>query len=113
MAVMTINLEHNRPTVEAARVRLGAAVRTARAQRVDAIKLIHGYGSSGTGGKIRTMVRQELSLLKQAGKIRAFAPGEEFSPFEKNGQQVITLCFELTRDRDYTRCNHGITVVVL
>lgn len=113
MAVLTVNLEQGMPTVETARQRFGAAMRSARAQRVQAIKLIHGYGSSGQGGRIRTMVRGELKTMQRDGKVRAVVAGEAFSPFEAEAQQAISLCYELTRDQDYTRCNHGVTVVVL
>lgn len=108
-----MNLEMGMPTVETAKKRMSAALRSAKSQRVTALKLIHGYGSSGKGGRIRTSVRRELDFMKQSGKIREVVPGEEFSPFEENARHALVLCPELSRDRDYTRCNQGITVVIL
>lgn len=113
MALFTANLEDGRPTVETARQRMYTALRQARAQRVPAVKLIHGYGSTGQGGRIRTMVRRELEQLKIQGKIKDYVAGEEFSPFDAAGQRAIAADFRLTKDSDYTRCNHGITVVIL
>jgi len=111
--VLTVNLEAGMPTVEVAKSRMTAALRSAKAQRMTALKLIHGYGSSGYGGRIRTGVRRELSLMKQSGTIKEVVTGEEFSPFEECARRALQLCPELARDRDYTRCNQGITVVIL
>lgn len=101
------------PTVEVAKSRMNAALRSARAQRVTALKLIHGYGSSGHGGRIRTGVRRELTLMKQSGTVKEVVFGEEFSPFEECARRALRFCPELAHDRDYTRCNQGITVVIL
>lgn len=92
---------------------MDSALKLARGSRVPALKLIHGYGSTGRGGKIRALVRKELRGLLAQGKIRAFVPGERFSPFEEEGLRAVSLCYELTRDEDYQNGNPGITVVVL
>lgn len=113
MSVLTINLESGMPTVEAAKQRLSMGIRSARAQRITAVKLIHGYGSSGQGGRIRTAVRRQLAEMKASGIIREVVAGEEFSPFEASARRTLDLCPALSRDRDYSRCNHGITVVIL
>lgn len=111
--ILTVNLETGMPTVETAKSRMSAALRTAKAQRMTVLKLIHGYGSTGKGGRIRTGVRRELAALKQSGKIKEFVPGEEFSPFDERARRALVACPQLSRDRDYTRCNQGITVVIL
>lgn len=111
--ILTVNLETGMPTVDTAKTRMNAALRSAKAQHMTALKLIHGYGSSGKGGRIRTSVRRELAIMKQAGKIKEVVPGEEFSPFEEHARRALVMCPELSRDRDYTRCNQGITVVIL
>lgn len=111
--IVTYNLEEGHPDVETARRQLHAALRGVGGRRSGAVKLIHGYGSRGSGGRIRSMVRRELALLLEQGKVRAVVPGELFSPFEPVGQRAILLCFELTKDRDYQKCNQGITMVIL
>lgn len=113
MAVLTINLESGMPTVEVAKQRMSQALRSARAQRIQAVKLIHGYGSSGQGGKIKSEVHRQLGAMKRAGTIRDFVKGEEFSPFEEPARNALSACPELARDHDYSRCNHGVTVVIL
>ncbi len=49
-----LNLEHGMPTVDTALRWLESELDAARKMRRPALKLIHGYGSSGRGGKIRT-----------------------------------------------------------
>ena len=61
MAANIINLEKDMPTVEAALMRLRLELSTLRRTGISTIKIIHGYGSSGTGGAIRTATRQFLS----------------------------------------------------
>ena len=113
MDVYIANLEQGMPTVEQARIRLEQAFRTARAQRCKALKLIHGYGSSGKGGAIRREIQNILSAQKRAGKVKLFAPGEDFSPFYSDARLIIEKCPVLAKDRDYAASNHGITIVLL
>ena len=112
MSCKTVNLEEGRPTVESARSRLSQAIVSARANRQPCLKLIHGYGSSGRGGAIKQEVHRFLAQKKQAGVIRHYVPGEEFSPFYEEARRAVDLCPDLSRDRDYSRQNGGITIVV-
>jgi polyphosphate kinase 2 (PPK2 family) len=111
--ITIVDLEKNMPAVQAARVKLEQALRTARARKTPAIKIIHGYGSSGRGGAIKADVQALLRAKQAAAEIRAFAPGEEFSPFYAAARKILDACPQLGRDRDYTKANHGITVVLL
>lgn len=113
MGILVINLETGRPTVEAATQHMSQALRSAKSQRLSAVKLIHGYGSSGVGGKIRAEVHRQLASMQRAGKIKAYIKGEEFSPFEESARKALDSCPQLSRDSDFSRQNHGITVVVL
>lgn len=101
------------PVAAVAVQRMSAALRSARAQRLTAVKFIHGYGSSGQGGRIRTEVRRRLTTMKAEGQLRELVKGEEFSPFDAAARHAIDLCPALSHDRDYSRCNQGITVVIL
>ena len=101
------------PTVDIALTRLEAALKP-YGKKSKLIKIVHGYGSTGVGGKIRTAVRQRLQSKKTAGSIKDFIPGEEFSMFNAVTQKVLALYHkELTEDRDYNKSNEGITVVIL
>ena len=52
--VRELNLEQGRPSVDRALGWLEAELEAARRMNTPLMKLIHGYGSSGKGGRIRT-----------------------------------------------------------
>jgi len=108
----TVNLEAGRPSAAQAIVRLNQTLASARASGTKAVKLIHGYGSSGKGGVIRREVQRVLTEKKQEGVIRDFVPGEDFSPFSVAGRKALNLLPELSHDQDYSRSNKGITIVL-
>jgi hypothetical protein len=108
-----INLEEGLPTVETARRKLEQAMRTARARRFAAMKIIHGYGSTGKGGAIKRDVQAYLSVQKRRGHIQNYVPGESFSPFDENARLRSDRCPDLARDSDYSRGHDGVTLVLL
>lgn len=101
------------PLVEHALKRMHFQLDTHRKVGVTVVKLIHGYGSSGTGGKIRAAVRKELVSMKATGKIRDYVIGEEFSIFSPVTRSILVACNEVRADRDLEHHNNGITVVWL
>lgn len=108
-----INLELGRPTVDQAMQRLTMELGRTRGMGCTVLKIIHGYGSSGTGGKIRTAARRYLAQCRDRGEIRACIPGEAFSIFEEDTRQAFARCEDLRRDRDLDRHNNGVTFLVL
>lgn len=107
-----VNLELGMPQVSAALQRLNGELYTSRRMGVAVTKLIHGYGSSGTGGKIRLAVRRELAEQQAKGEITAFIPGESFSIFDETTRRAMGRCDALRQDRDLDRYNNGVTFVV-
>ncbi|MBE6939294.1 MAG: hypothetical protein E7457_00460 [Ruminococcaceae bacterium] len=110
--IREFNLELDRPTVDVALRRLEAELEASRHLKRPVIKLIHGYGSSGQGGRIRTACRKQLEQLRQQGKIHSWLPGERFSIFEEEARQAMARCPVLREDRDRERENRGITFVL-
>jgi hypothetical protein len=108
-----VNLELNRPTVPTALSLLEDALRTARSERYVAVKLIHGYGSSGVGGDIRIAVQKTLAQKLAAKELRAFIPGEDWRISNEFSWDLLKRCPELKQDSDLGRANRGITIVVL
>lgn len=113
MATRIINLEEGRPNSEKAIIRLRLELATLRRVGTDCVKVIHGYGSTGTGGVIRSDARDYMRELLSEGKIRHFCPGEAFGPFEMSGRKTIELKPQMRSDRDWARNNEGITIVIL
>ena len=111
--IYEVNIEQGMPVVDTALKYLEQAVSRAKAYGYPVIKLIHGYGSSGSGGKIRTAVQRELGKYKSAGRIREFAAGENFTPFDAATQRIIAAYPDITRDKDYLKTNQGITIILI
>ena len=111
--IYEVNIEQGMPAVDTALRYVEQALSRAKAYGYPAIKLIHGYGSSGSGGKIRTAVQRELAKYKAAGKIREFVAGDNFTPFDSATQRIIAAYPDITRDSDYLKTNQGITIVLI
>jgi len=101
------------PTVDTAIKRITFNINNARAFGVSAIKFVHGYGSTGKGGAIRTQARNYLERQKTRGKIKDYITGEAFSIFDDATRSAFIVCDELRRDSDIERHNNGITIVIL
>jgi hypothetical protein len=101
------------PTADLAIRRLTYHIRGGKQLGASAVKIIHGYGSTGKGGKIRTEARRYLAEQKRQRHIRDFITGEDFSIFDESTRAAFALCGDLRRDRDLDRHNNGITIVVL
>ena len=108
-----VNLEAGKPIVDQAMKRLTFEIHHTRGMGCTVLKIIHGYGSSGTGGKIRTASRKYLTQLKSKGAIQDVIPGEAFSIFEEATRRAFSRCDDLRRDSDLDCYNNGVTFIVL
>lgn len=111
--VRLVNLKAGRPSVEQARARLNAEIHRAKADRIVVLKLIHGYGSSGVGGAIKTAVRRSLHRRQREGKIQSFVAGESWELFNEAAQGLLQACPALASDCDLNNYNEGVTFVLL
>ncbi len=108
-----INLEIGMPAAADAVKRLTFEVHNSKALKYTVVKIIHGYGSTGKGGKIRIAARERLQFLMTKGEIHGFIPGESFSIFDEQTRKAFTLCPDLRKDRDLERSNNGVTFIIL
>lgn len=111
--IRELNLELGRPTANQALRWLEAELEAARKMNTPLLKLIHGYGSSGKGGRIRTASRRYLEEATVQGRIAAYLPGEQFSIFDETTRRALQQYPRLRQDRDLDRENRGITFVFL
>ena len=109
----TINLEAGMPTVDRAIFRLTYELNNAKRIRMKAMKIIHGYGSSGKGGKLRIELRRYLARVKARGGLSFYIEGERFSIFDEDSRKAFEICPELRADRDLERHNNGVTIILL
>lgn len=109
----TVNLKRGLPTVEEAIHRMERELRSAKLDRVKLIRIIHGYGSTGSGGKIKDRISKRLPSLLQQNKIRNYLEGEEYSDRTSAGNDLLSRYPKL-RSSLRTDCeNPGITFVEL
>jgi len=110
--VKIFNIEASMPTVEEARQLLLLELKQAKQNGVKAMKIIHGYGSTGKGGALRDGLRSSLIRRRKEGVITRCIFGEKWNIFEDDTRAAIDLCPELKSDRDLNRSNPGITIVL-
>lgn len=113
MSVRTFNVEADLPSLDEARRRVIAEIRRAKSGGLRVLKVIHGWGSSGKGGKLCHGLRKSFALRKKEGVIRDFVPGENFSIFNPTVLALLDAVPELRGDPDLNQTNEGMTVVWL
>ncbi len=111
--IKVVNLEEGMPTVHQARLRLEHELATAHKQGYTAVKLIHGYGSSGAGGVLRTEFQKDLRKAEREGAVQAAIAGEQWRISEEKCWNLLKKYPEWKQDSDLGRNNRGISIVVL
>ena len=111
--VHEINLEIQHPDANSAIKQLEFFIASTRVSKGRVIKIIHGYGSSGKGGKIRSACRKLLKEYKAQGRVTLFIKGEDFSIFDVSTRYLIEKFPETSNDPDLGNANAGITYVLL
>lgn len=109
----TVNLEEGMPTVEQARLRMHYELNLARKEGFTAVKLIHGYGSSGAGGALRIELQKDLRKAVHQSAIAGFIAGEDWRISDATTWKLLKRFPELKRDRDLGKGNQGISIVIL
>ncbi len=108
-----VNLEQGLPSAEQALRQLSSAIENARRQNLRVLKLIHGYGSTGSGGRLRIRIRSALRIAKENGDLKLFVAGENWRISDELAWKLLKACPEMKKDPDLGRQNAGITLVLL
>ena len=108
----TVNLEVGRPVVEVALTRMHDIIEDSAKNNINVLTLIHGYGSSGKGGVIRTECRKMLDFLKTKGHISDYIAGEDFTKRSGVVKSLLRRYPQLGKDKHLSRGNRGITLVI-
>lgn len=109
--VVEVLIKAGMPTVAEARRRLDTELANARRSGVRVLKLIHGYGSSGVGGKLRGALRRSLAKEQASGRVGHVVAGEAWSIFDATSRALLDAYPELRQDADLERGNAGVTLV--
>ncbi|MBZ5721729.1 MAG: Smr/MutS family protein [Acidobacteriia bacterium] len=107
-----LNLKFDMPTIEQARRRLLEFISSPR-QKGPLVKIVHGYGSTGRGGALRTALRELLQQWEKEDKIKLVIFGENWSIFDARTQDLRQRYpwLQDDSDSDLDRHNQGITIV--
>lgn len=108
-----INLEIGMPTVDVALEKLDRELERAFLDKVMVVTVIHGYGSSGKGGKIKKESRVLLEYYRTKGKVRRIIWGEDFSKKNGSTKSLLRRIPEMAKNDNLNRGNRGITVLEL
>ena len=108
-----VNLKLGQPAAADALKRLAFEVKHSRSLGCTALKIIHGYGSTGAGGRIRVEARKSLRRMEDSGEIRGVIAGEDFSIFHEKTLHAFQRCGDLRKDPDLERHNNGMTIILL
>lgn len=111
--ITELNLESGMPIVAQAMDILTKEIFRKHNMGFEVLKIIHGFGSTGTGGKIRVATRKKLAEMRDKGQIIDFVIGENFSIFDSTSRKLLDLAPELRAERDLDRHNNGVTFVIL
>lgn len=104
-----LNLEYGNPPVHEALNTLKYYIPFYKKQKIECILIIHGYGSSGKGGKIRNKVRQYLDLELKDGLVKQVVYGERFDLFNAEARDLKNKYPEL--NYLIKQNNPGVTVI--
>jgi hypothetical protein len=111
--IKIINLEEGKPKVEEARLRMQHELQVARQQGYAAVKLIHGYGSSGVGGSLRIELQKEGQRMAACGAVRLLIAGEDWRISDEKTWELLKRFPEWKRDSDLGKGNKGISIILL
>jgi hypothetical protein len=111
--VSTVNLKVDVLTPTDAVEHLEQELMGARTLGTRVIRVIHGYGSSGSGGAVKGAVRRRLPALQRSGFVRAFVPGEDYSETGEGARALLSRCPELRAGLATDRVNPGLTFIEL
>lgn len=112
-AMRTFNVEAGFPSLDDARRLVIEEIKRTKREGVKALKVIHGYGSSGTGGKLCVGLRKSFGLRKKEGVIKNFITGEDFSIFNDTALALVEAVPEVRGDPDLSAINEGVTILWL
>lgn len=113
MSCRVVNLERGLPSLEEARRKLLDELQEAARSGVRLLKVVHGYGSTGSEGVLCAGIRKSLRLRVKEGRARTIVPGELFSSDKNETRELLKRNPSLRGDRDLNRANPGITIVEL
>jgi DNA-nicking Smr family endonuclease len=109
-----INIKRGGPSAEEALDRLTHQLRRASEVGLKVILLIHGYGSSGEGGRIKKVVREALENNYFSDRVDEFYYGEGVADGSESYHALLRRRPSLKRHLQlFKQGNAGMTILLL
>jgi len=107
--ILTIDIAHPPlPAAEAEAVLDEALRKIQLSSSLRILKIVHGFGSSGRGGSLKTMARNWAFVHRT--RFKTLIPGEDLSPFNPVIQELSAEC-EVAISADLGASNDGVTIL--
>lgn len=110
--IKSVNIKDDLPLVETATARLEVQIEAAQEAGYKALKVIHGYGSSGKGGAIKNEIHRILRRMYVNDEIYDWIPGEEFSAEYQETLDLLKQFPFLEGDKDFRKSNRGVSIII-
>jgi hypothetical protein len=111
---LVLNLKHDGPSAEEALERLTNALRRATEVGIKVMIVIHGYGSSGEGGRIKRAIQEALNANYFADRVDEYHFGEHIPYGSPQYQTLLKRRPSLkTHLKHFKEGNAGMTVLLL
>ncbi len=110
--MIVIDIKSSMPTQEVAEMMLKQQLNGIK-NKVKIVKILHGYGSTGVGGSIKTMAHNTLKSMMARKQIKAYVPGEAI--YQTLGFDEVIRRYKplMVQDSDFKKGNPGITYVIV
>ena len=111
--VRRVDIGHGGQSVKQARTQLAKEVGISRKRGDDFLILIHGHGSTGTGGDIGKMIRREAHQHRQRGLISMFVAGEDLEEACSSTTRALRHHPSLRELKEWNQGNRGVTIFLI
>ncbi len=113
MKLITLDIKSDRQTVNEAIAQFMVELESYKKGGFKVIKVIHGYGSHGVGGAIRTSFLKKCQDLKNRKIIEDYICCDKWTEKNVVRRMAINYCPDLLADRDLYLLNPGCSIIVL
>lgn len=113
MKLITIDIKSEKQTVAEAIAQFLVELESYKKGGFKVMKVIHGYGSHGVGGAIKTEFLKKCRDLKNQKKIEDYVCCESWTPKNIVRKIAINYCPDLLADGDLFTLNPGCSVIII
>lgn len=111
MNIIYIDVKSDGQVVSEAIAQTLIAIEQSQKGGYEIVKVLHGYGSHGTGGEIKKNLLNLLSLYKKQKKIRDYVCTDSINLAMR--EKLIGICGDLLIEKDLYNHNAGVTFIVV